>query len=230
MTLIWGVPLALTAALFQTLGLFGYLAVWRYLRPDQPIPLSQAVTNGAVLATSLAVSAPLVIGLLFWIVRMTRISPREYLALKWPGWREWLMGAVGLVIVLGGTDIFASLLGKDSPAFISDTFTTAQSAGMLPLLVVSFVILAPLQEELVFRGFFFAGFAPVIGTWPAIIVTAGVWALSHGQYEWFFIGEIFALGLLFGWLRARTGSTILTFALHACVNGMAVVATAAGLS
>ena len=28
------------------------------------------------------------------------------------------------------------------------------------------------------------------------------------------IGEIFGLGLLFGWLRARTGSTLTTIALH----------------
>jgi membrane protease YdiL (CAAX protease family) len=85
-----------------------------------------------------------------------------------------------------------------------------------------------LQEELVFRGFFFTGFAPSIGAWPAIVLTSAVWAGSHGQYEWFFIGEIFALGVLFGWLRWRSGSTLLTFILHACVNGMAVVAAAAG--
>jgi membrane protease YdiL (CAAX protease family) len=50
------------------------------------------------------------------------------------------------------------------------------------------------------------------------------------QYQWFFVGEIFVLGLVFGWLRWRSGSTILTFALHAAVNGMALVevATLAG--
>jgi hypothetical protein len=136
------------------------------------------------------------------------------------------VASLGGVFVLAG--IAASMLGKQSPAFISDTFTTARDAGMLPLLLLSFVFLAPLQEELVFRGFFLSGFIPAIGVWPAILLTSAVWAVSHGQYEWFFVGEIFALGLLFGWLRWRSGSTILTFILHAAVNGMAVIAAAVG--
>jgi hypothetical protein len=47
------------------------------------------------------------------------------------------------------------------------------------------------------------------------------------QYQWFFVGEIFVLGLVFGWLRWRSGSTILTTLLHAAVNGMALVEVAA---
>ena len=216
------------AVLSQTVGLFGYLAVWRHLHPEQPIPLASAVTNGAVLAASLAVSAPAVILLLVWIVRMTKVPVADYLALKKPHWRDVIIGVVAVALVMAAASGVATALGKDSPAFISDTFTTAAAEGMLPLLLVSFVILGPLQEELIFRGFLLRGMAPAIGTWPAIVVTAGVWAISHGQYEWFFIGEIFALGVLFGWIRCRSGSTIVPFILHVIVNGMAVVAAATG--
>lgn len=227
-TVAWGIPITLAAVLFQTLGAFGFLAVWRVLRPQHPISLADAVSNGAVLASSLALSAPLVIVLLIWIVRLSKVPMQEYLALRWPSWRELAIGAGGLAIVLGLSNLAAVALGEQSPAFIADTFNSAQAAGLLPLLVFAFVFLGPLQEELVFRGFFFAGFAPAIGAWPAIVLTSAVWAVSHGQYQWFFIGEIFALGVLFGWLRWRTGSTLLTFILHAFVNGMAVVAAAAG--
>lgn len=227
-TVAWGIPLTLTAVLFQTLGAVGFLALWRDLRPQRPIALADAVTNGAVLASSLALSAPVVILLLVWIVRLTKVPIADYLALKWPSWRELGLGAGALALVLGITSLIASALGEQTPAFIGDTFTSAQAAGLLSLLVFSFVFLGPLQEELVFRGFFFAGFAPAIGPWPAIVLTSAVWALSHGQYEWFFVGEIFALGVLFGWLRWRSGSIILTFILHAFVNGMAVVAAATG--
>ncbi len=227
-TVAWGIPLTLAAVLFQTLGALGFLAVWRSLHPQNPIRLADAISNGGLLATSLALSAPLVILLLIWIVRLSKVPIQEYLALKWPSWRELAVGAGGLAFVLGVTNLAATALGEQSPAFIADTFNSARAAGLLPLLVFSFVFLGPLQEELVFRGFFFAGFAPSIGAWPAIALTSAVWALSHGQYEWFFIGEIFALGLLFGWLRWRSGSTLLTFVLHAFVNGMAVVAAAAG--
>jgi membrane protease YdiL (CAAX protease family) len=227
-TIAWAVPLALMAVVSQTIGLLGYLAVWRHLHPEQPIPLASAVTNGAVLAASLAVSAPAVILLLVWIVRMTRVPVADYLALKKPHWRDLALGIVALAVVMAAASGLATALGKESPAFISDTFTTAAAEGMLPLLLVSFVILGPLQEELIFRGFLLRGMAPTIGTWPAILVTAGVWAISHGQYEWFFIGEIFALGVLFGWIRCRSGSTIVPIVLHVIVNGMAVVAAATG--
>jgi len=227
-TLAWAIPLALMAVVSQTIGLLGYLAVWRHFHPEQPIPLATAVTNGAVLAASLALSAPAVILLLVWIVRMTRVPVADYLALKRPHWRDIVLGIVALAIVMAAASGIATALGKESPSFITDTFTSAAAEGMLPLLLVSFVILGPLQEELIFRGFLLPGIAQAIGTWPAILVTAGIWAISHWQYEWFFIGEIFAMGVLFGWIRCRSGSTIVPLVLHVIVNGTAVVAAATG--
>jgi membrane protease YdiL (CAAX protease family) len=40
----------------------------------------------------------------------------------------------------------------------------------------------------------------------------------HIQYSPFFIAHIFVIGLVFGWLRWRSGSTTLTLILHAFVN------------
>jgi hypothetical protein len=45
------------------------------------------------------------------------------------------------------------------------------------------------------------------------------------QYEWYFFGEVFTLGLLFGYLRYRTGSIWLTIVLHGLNNLGAVVQT-----
>ena len=49
-------------------------------------------------------------------------------------------------------------------------------------------------------------------------MTAGLFAVIHVQYDWFLIAQVFAFGLLFGWMRWATGSTILTTPLHALVN------------
>jgi len=225
-TAAWGIPLALSAIVFQTAGAFGFLAWWRYAHPEHPIAPASITSNGAVLAFALAVSAPFVLALLGLVVHLSRVPLRDYLALKLPRWRDVWRGIAALAAVLLGTGLLAAATGQQPPGFMADTFTSARDAGMLPLLLVSFVILGPLQEELLFRGFFFRGFAPALGKWPAIVLTALVWALSHAQYEWFFVGEIFALGLVFGWVRARSGSTPLTIALHAAVNGMALVEVA----
>jgi membrane protease YdiL (CAAX protease family) len=226
-TLGWGIPLAATAVLSQTLGAFGFVMWWRFLHPDQLITRADIATNGPLLAFSLAVSAPIVLGLLALVVRASRVSLSEYLALKWPRWRDFGIGTAALVCVLLATGVVAGLTGQETPEFMGATYNSAKMAGMLPLLIVSFVFLGPLQEELLFRGFFFRGFAPALGVWPAIALTSAAWAFTHVQYSWFFVGEIFALGMVFGWLRWRSGSTILTVALHAAVNGMALVEVAA---
>ena len=226
-TLGWGIPLAATAILSQTLGAFGFVMWWRLVHPDQPITRADIATNGPLLAFSLAFSAPIVIGMLAFVVRASRVPIKEYLALKWPRWRDFGIGAAALAGVLLATGAVAGLTGQESPEFMGATFNSAKSAGMLPLLAFSFVFLGPLQEELLFRGFFFRGFAPAFGVWPTIVLTSAVWAITHVQYQWFFVGEIFALGMLFGWLRWRSGSTILTTALHAAVNGMALLEVAA---
>jgi membrane protease YdiL (CAAX protease family) len=226
-TLGWGVPLAATAIVSQILGAFGFVMWWRVLHPDHPITRADVASNGPLLAFSLAVSAPVVLGVLVLVVRASRVPLREYLALKWPRWRDFGIGAAALVGVLLATGTLAGLTGQEAPEFVGDTYNSAKMAGMLSLLAVSFVFLGPLQEELLFRGFFFRGFANAFGAWPAIILTSAAWAITHVQYQWFFVGEIFMLGMLFGWLRWRSGSTILTIALHAAVNGLALVEAAA---
>ena len=225
-TLGWGIPLAATAILSQTLGAFGFVMWWRFLHPDQPITRDDIATNGPLLAFALAVSAPIVISLLAMVVRASRVSVIEYLGLKWPRWRDFGIGAAALAGVLLATGAVAGWTGQETPEFMGDTYNSAKAAGLLPLLMVSFVFLGPLQEELLFRGFFFRGFVPAWGVWPTIILTSAAWAVTHVQYQWFFVGEIFALGMVFGWLRWRSGSTILTIVLHAAVNGMALVEVA----
>jgi len=225
-TLFWGAGIMVVMVLFQTIGALAFWKLWQNLHPEQVISLSSLASNGAVLAFSVVVSAPAVLAVIFLAVRLSGVPPSEYLALKAPRWRDIGVGVASLAAVLLITGVIAGLTGQEEPAFIADTFNTARAAGMLPLLVFSFVILGPFQEEAMFRGFLYRGFAQSFGPWPTIMLTAAVWAIIHVQYQWFFMGEIFALGLLLGWLRARSGSLLLTFGLHALVNGMAVVEAA----
>jgi membrane protease YdiL (CAAX protease family) len=99
-----------------------------------------------------------------------------------------------------------------------------RTAGFLPALAVAVVVLAPAFEELLFRGFLYAGLARSrLGPLGAIVVAAAGWAAIHRQYDLIDAAAIFVLGLLFGAARWRTGSTTLAFGLHAAVNLTAVV-------
>jgi hypothetical protein len=50
-------------------------------------------------------------------------------------------------------------------------------------------------------------------------------AIIHLQYDWYVIAQIFVFGLLLGWLRWASGSTILTILLHALINAEGMLET-----
>jgi CAAX protease family protein len=57
------------------------------------------------------------------------------------------------------------------------------------------LVVAPIGEEMLFRGFLFRGWHRSLrDAWPAIIVTAALWALIRGQYDLYGIAQIFAYG------------------------------------
>ena len=226
-TLAWGLGAATVMVATQTLGAIGYVLWQRSVHPDHPIRVEDLPSNGPALAAAFIVSAPFLFGVIALAAGLSRQGTHEYLGLRWPRSRDMAIGVATIAGVLLFSGVTASLLGKEAPAFTTDTFATAAAAGSLPLYVFAFVILAPVQEELLFRGFLYRGFAPTLGPAPAVILLSAVWALFHVQYEWFFVGEIFVLGLAFGWLRWLSGSTLLTIMLHATVNGLAMLEAAA---
>ena len=59
----------------------------------------------------------------------------------------------------------------------------------------------------------------------AILLSSLVWTALHLQYDWFFFGEVFSIGLLLGYLRYRSHSIWLTIILHGLNNLAAVVQT-----
>ena len=103
--------------------------------------------------------------------------------------------------------------------FQLQSYTTAAAEGWLPAMAFAAIIVAPAGEELMFRGFLFRGFVrSERSAWPAIVVISLLWAALHIQYDWAGMLQIFVVGLFLGWVRWTSGSTLLTFLLHALFN------------
>ena len=64
-----------------------------------------------------------------------------------------------------------------------------------------------------------------LGVPGAIFLSSLAWTSLHLQYDWFFFGEVFCIGLLLGYFRYRTGSTWLTIVLHGLNNTAATIQT-----
>jgi hypothetical protein len=87
-------------------------------------------------------------------------------------------------------------------------------------------VVAPVFEELFFRGFLLAGFASsFLRPAGAVLVTSASWALIHLQYDLYGMVTIFVLGLLLGAARLASGSVLLTIGLHAFSNLLSTVET-----
>lgn len=183
--------------------------------------LGPTTAAGAILA------CPLVLAVLWITIRIARRRFAEYLALNLPSCAELLRGlAISLAFLLAW-DLLSYLTGHAPPAFAIDSYRTARDAGLLWLLLVGFCIAAPITEEFAVRGFLFRGWSQsFLGPIGAIVASSAVWAIIHVQYDWYFLCEVFCVGLIFGYLRYRTHSTWLTVATHAVFN-LAVTAQTA---
>jgi len=96
---------------------------------------------------------------------------------------------------------------------------SASADGALWLLVLAFCVAAPISEELFARGFLYRGWSQsFLGGPGAILLSSLVWTSLHLQYDWFFFGEVFSIGLLLGYLRYRCQSTWLTIVVHGLNN------------
>lgn len=84
-------------------------------------------------------------------------------------------------------------------------------------------VLAPLGEELLFRGALFGWLRRRLHAGATITVTAALFAAIHMMPVLLPLTFIFGLG--FGWIRERTGSTTPAFIMHV-VNNVALIAGA----
>ena len=176
--------------------------------------------DGAAVTVIIATSTPVEFVLLWLFAQMRSESAADYLGLVWPRRSEVIIGIAAIVVLIALGDGLSWLIGRDIVTpFQSDIYRTAAAEGWLPPLFFAVVVLTPVGEETLFRGFLFRGWLrEPHQAWAVIIATAALWAVSHVQYDWYVIGQVFVSGLLLGWLRWATGSTILTMLLHGAIN------------
>ena len=96
------------------------------------------------------------------------------------------------------------------------------------VIVPTVCLLAPVCEELLFRGALFGWLRRLLPSPAAIVLTAVLFAGAHLLPTLFPVLFVFGLGAT--WVRERTGSTLNSFTMHATQNTFAVLATYAFLT
>jgi len=184
--------------------------------------------DGAAIAISNIAANFVQVAIVALAARRPGWSAAEYLGLVWPSGRDAVTAFLILMPFLLGYDALTYLLGRDIvPPFQVDTYRSARDAGMLPLFWFALVIAAPVAEEIVFRGFLFRGWVrSERAALPGIVLISLLFAAMHmQQYDWFGVLQVFCIGLLLGFTRWRSGSTLLTILMHMLANLWATIET-----
>ena len=225
----WGVVATLgwLVAAFA-IGIVVAMGAFSALQVDTPRPKAGSY-DGVVIAIGALASIPVQIAVLAVAAQLRHWRPASYFGLNVPRRGELTFAVVSVIALIVVFDVLLYVTGRDIVApFQVEAYKTAQEAGLLLLLLLllAIVIVAPLGEEIAFRGFLYRGLALPGREVHAIVIIALAWAMLHIQYDWLGMAQIFAIGLMLGWFRWASGSTTLTILMHVLVNLEAMLETA----
>ena len=182
---------------------------------------------------------------LFLYITLAVLHERSF----WPtlGWKKlnpaahapsnlstYFLGGVGLAICVA---IISSRMKTPEHLPIQDLFKNRTGALMLMAMAV---LVAPLIEETVFRGYLYPLFASSFsraaikfggdpaaalrtGTALGIILTGTLFGLLHGAqlgWTWGLVAMLVTVGIIFTFARARAGTVLASFLLHLGYNSM----------
>ena len=118
--------------------------------------------------------------------------------------------------------VWIGIIGE--PSANTDLGTDWESSSIdIAFLFLSVAIVTPIAEELFFRGYLLDAINRKHGDWTAIIWSSILFGLVHVSP--FVIGSAFMGGIIYGWIRMRTGSLLPSIACHMMWNMLALVVT-----
>jgi membrane protease YdiL (CAAX protease family) len=180
-------------------------------------------------------------GVPFWkTLGWTKLKSR--LSGTWGGAWAYFFGGCALAIFVG---LASSRVHTNENMPIQELFKNRENAILLMCMAV---LIAPLVEETVFRGYLYPLFTRVtyaisrhfgvgaseavrVGTRTSILLTGVLFGLMHGSqlgWTWGVVALLIFVGVVFTLVRARTGTVLASFLLHLGYNSMIAVTTIIG--
>jgi membrane protease YdiL (CAAX protease family) len=159
------------------------------------------------------------IGLLAVIVAVAPLGRAALpaLGLRPAPWRYAVLGALGTLVL----SVAVSQLGIE-PEGMKEVVGFVREPHQLLRSLLLLAVLAPLVEELVFRGLVYGWITGRWGSLAGWIVSSLLFAAAHVELK--HVVLVLPLGLLFGWLRRRTDSLLPSLFSHIVNNGFALLA------
>jgi membrane protease YdiL (CAAX protease family)/uncharacterized RDD family membrane protein YckC len=182
-------------------------------------------SDAAILATQ-AIFDLLLVGVALGMASGWRFRLREALPLL--GVRGFRPSAFGwMFAVLGayylGAIIFSALVLQPEQEDIGKQLGVCNpGVGIAIAAVAAIVVIAPISEEIFFRGFFFAGLRSRWSLWPSALLSGAVFGLVHAPTGPTAAIPLAGLGVGLAWLYNKTGSIYPCMLAHLLNNALAI--------
>lgn len=135
------------------------------------------------------------------------------------------IGIGGFAVLVLALGTIMRLLGDVDPPQQQALDDAAVGGVDAMLAVVLAVLIAPVLEEVVFRGALHGALRERVGVWPAALLSSGVFAAIHLEIVTSspaFLVQLFVLGLVFVWLYERTGNLVAPTVAHLVFNAISI--------
>jgi CAAX protease family protein len=185
------------------------------LESDAALLAAQGIFDGLLLFVALGVASDWKFRPLGPPLRLLGLRPFRLSAI-------WITLAT-LVAYYIAAGLFASLVLKPDQEDIGGELGVGNPSVVIAVAaVLMIVLLAPIAEELFFRGFVFAGLRTRWSLWPAAITSGLIFGLVHAPTGITTVVPLAALGFALCWLYDRTGSLWPCVIAHMINNGLAL--------
>ncbi|MDB5163050.1 MAG: rane protein of unknown function [Candidatus Saccharibacteria bacterium] len=181
--------------------------------------LFQLIAGGVIYALSLLI----VIGVPC-LVKKSRTTKAELGIQRSPNWMDFLWVPAGAIVYLILTALvtalamsFLTFVNYDQAQDTGFTNITTQSEYILAFIML--VVIAPIAEELLFRGYLLGKLRKHAPLWVAIFITSLLFAIVH--FAWNVGLDVFALSIVLCVLRVVSKSLWPSIMLHMLKNGIA---------
>jgi len=185
--------------------------------------VNPAIFSTAISAIVYVLLLIIVIGLP-WVIKKYRTTATELGLNRYPDWIDLLLAPGGFIVYI----ILSAILTSLAMSFLTFIdFNQVQETGFSQLgpqfeyilAFLSLVVIAPVAEEIIFRGYLLGKLRKHVAMWIAVLITSLLFAAVHLSWN---VGiDVFALSLVLCVLRITTKSLWPSILLHMLKNGVA---------
>ena len=123
-------------------------------------------------------------------------------------------------LLYAAVSLILSILPEAWLASYAEASASLSQKGIL--VAVATVLVAPVAEEVIFRGLVISRLSRVVPGWLAVLLSALLFGVCHGQIVW--MAYAFVLGTIFGFFTLRAKSVWPSLCAHILFNGIGQLA------